>query len=219
MPTVPTLVTFMFASAVLIAVPGPSVLFIVGRALAHGRRAAIASSAGNCAGVLVLVVLVAAGLGPLVQGSATAFEVIKLVGAAYLVWLGVRTFRARDEMAGALTSATTATAATAAPAPSGRFVRQGFVVGLTNPKALVFFAAVLPQFVDPAAGSAPVQIAVLGLLFVTIGCLLDGMWGLAAGATRDWFATSPVRLRRVGAAGGLVLVGMGIGLAATGRQD
>lgn len=212
MPSTSALVTFLLASALLILVPGPSVLFIVGRALGHGRRAALSSVAGNTAGVLVLVGVVAAGLGPLAERSVLVFEIIKIAGAVYLVWLGVRTYRARGELVAALGTAPDLAA-------GRRFLRQGFVVGLTNPKALVFFAAVLPQFVDPAAGNAALQMLVLGVVFCVLAAGLDSAWGLAAGAARDWFATSPARLRRVGGAGGLLLVGMGVGLAVTGRKD
>jgi threonine/homoserine/homoserine lactone efflux protein len=213
-PSTSTLIAFVLASFVLVVVPGPSVLFIVGRALAHGRRAAIASVFGNLGGVLVLIAIVAAGLGPLAERSAVVYEVIKLVGAAYLVWLGIRTYRARGDLAAAL-----AGAAAEAGGPDRRFVRQAFLVGVTNPKALVFFAAVLPQFADPAVGSVPAQIVVLGVLFCVLATALDGCWGLAASAARNWFATSPARLSRVGGAGGLMIAGMGVGLALTGRRD
>ncbi len=214
MPSTSTLLTFVLASVVLVVVPGPSVLFIVGRALAHGRRAALESVFGNLGGVLVLIAVVAAGLGPLAERSVLVFEAVKIAGAAYLVWLGVRTFRARGDLAAALSGA-----ATEAEIADRRFVRQAFLVGVTNPKALVFFAAVLPQFADPAVGSVPVQIAVLGVLFCVLATALDGAWGLAASAARTWFATSPARLRAVGGAGGLMIVGMGLGLAVTGRKD
>jgi threonine/homoserine/homoserine lactone efflux protein len=107
---------------------------------------------------------------------------------------------------------------TAAP-PARRLYRQGFVVGATNPKTLVFFAAVLPQFVDAHAGAVTVQMLVLGLVFVGVAVVLDAVWALAAGAARDWFATSPARLRRVGGTGGLMMIGLGVGLAATGPGD
>ncbi|TCK21687.1 LysE family translocator [Pseudonocardia endophytica] len=214
MPSTSTLIAFALASIVLVVVPGPSVLFIVGRALAHGRRAAIQSVFGNLGGVLVLIAVVAVGLGPLAERSVVVYEVIKLAGAAYLVWLGVRTFRGRRELAAALS-----TVAGEASTTDRRFLRQGFLVGVTNPKALVFFAAVLPQFADPAKGSVPVQIVVLGVLFCVLATALDGCWGLAASAARSWFATSPARLAAVGGTGGLMIAGMGLGLAVTGRRD
>jgi threonine/homoserine/homoserine lactone efflux protein len=211
MPSAATLLTFTLAGIILVVIPGPSVLFIVGRALAHGRRAALLSVAGNTTGASIVVVIVALGYGAVAAKSVEVFTVLKLAGAAYLVYLGVQTFRHRGNLAAALTGP-------AAPA-QGRLYWQGVVVGITNPKVLVFFAAVLPQFVDVAAGDATVQMLVLGLLFALIAMTLDSTWGLLAGAAREWFATSPSRLRMVGGTGGLMMIGLGIALAVTGRKD
>jgi threonine/homoserine/homoserine lactone efflux protein len=212
MPPTEHLVAFVLACVVLVLIPGPTVIFVVSRALALGRRSALSSVTGNSTGSAVLVLLVAFGLGSVVERSLLVFTVIKLVGAAYLVYLGVRTYRERGRLADALR--------VAVPVGSGRGVyRQGVLVGLTNPKALVFYAAVLPQFVDPHTGSVPMQMAVLGLAFVLIAMLLDGLWGLAAGAARDWFATSPGRLRALGGTGGLTMIGLGVGLAVAGRAE
>lgn len=207
MPTVSTLVTFALAGVVLVVIPGPSVLFIVGRALAHGRRAALTSVAGNTTGAMAVVVVVALGLGAVAAASVVVFTVLKIAGAAYLVYLGVQTIRHRGELS---------LGGGGSPA-GGRMFWQGVLVGVTNPKVLVFFAAVLPQFVDPAAGSATTQMLVLGLLFALIAAVLDSMWGLAAGAARNWFATSPRRLRRLGATGGASMIAMGAGLAVSGK--
>ena len=211
MPSPETLLTFTLAGVVLVVIPGPSVLFIVGRALAHGRRAALASVAGNTLGASLVVVAVAFGAGAVAATSSTVFTTLKLVGAAYLIYLGIHTYRTRGDLVAAL----------GAPGPQAdrRVFLQGVVVGCTNPKVLVFFAAVLPQFVDTAAGGAVGQMLVLGLLFALIAATLDSTWGLAAGAVRAWFATSPARLRLVGGTGGLTMVGLGIGLALTGRAD
>lgn len=206
-----TLLTFTLAGIVLVVIPGPSVLFIVGRALAHGRRAAITSVAGNTVGASLVVVAVALGFGAVAAQSAAVFTVLKLVGAGYLVYLGVQTIRARGALSAALT-------APVGP-PDRRLFWQGVVVGVTNPKVVVFFAAVLPQFVDRDAGGATSQMLVLGLLFAMIAATLDSAWGLAAGSARDWFATSPARLRRVGGIGGAMMIVMGAGLALTGRKD
>ncbi|GAA1849514.1 LysE family translocator [Pseudonocardia ailaonensis] len=211
MPSTGAIVAFLAAALVLVVIPGPSVLFIVGRALAYGRRAALTSVAGNTTGVAVLVVLVATGLGAIAAASATVFTVIKLGGAAYLVWLGVQAFRHRGDLVAALGEP-------GAPADRRVFL-QGVVVGFTNPKPLVFFVAVLPQFVGENAPNPGLQLLVFGLLFCLTGAVLDSTWGLVAGTARDWFATSPARLRRLGGAGGLVLIGMGVGLAVTGRRD
>ncbi len=211
MPTVQTLVTFALAGVVLVVVPGPSVLFIVGRALAHGRRAALASVAGNTAGASLVVIVVALGFGAVAAQSIVVFTVLKLAGAGYLIYLGVHTIRTRGDLFAALGDR---------GGPAGRQVFwQGLVVGVTNPKVLIFFAAVLPQFVDTGAGDATSQMLVLGLLFAMIAATLDSMWGLAAGTARNWFATSPVRLRRLGGTGGAMMILMGAGLALTGRKD
>jgi threonine/homoserine/homoserine lactone efflux protein len=210
-PSAETLITFALAGIVLVVIPGPSVLFIVGRALAHGRRAAFTSVAGNAFGASLVVVAVALGFGALATESAEVFTVLKLMGAVYLVHLGVQTIRSRGSLAVALEGA-------AGPADR-RLFWQGVVVGATNPKVLIFFAAVLPQFVDSGAGSPTSQMLVLGLLFACIAATLDSMWGLAAGTARAWFATSPARLRRVGGVGGLMMIVMGAGLALTGRKD
>ena len=211
MPSASHLLAFLLAGVVLVAVPGPSVLFIVGRALALGRRAALTSVAGNTTGVAVIVVAVALGVGAVAAASAAVFSVLKIVGAVYLVYLGVQTFRHRGDLA-------TALGAPGAP-PGRRVFWQGVAVGATNPKVLVLFVALLPQFTDPDAGRPGVQMLVLGLLFTVVAAVLDSVWGLAAGAARDWFATSPARLRRVGGAGGLMMIGLGATLALTGRRD
>jgi threonine/homoserine/homoserine lactone efflux protein len=209
-PSVETLLTFTLAGSILVIIPGPSVLFIVGQALAHGRRAALASVAGNTAGASLVVLVVALGLGAIAAQSIAVFTTLKLVGAAYLIYLGVQTIRRRGDLVWRFTEP-------AAPADR-RMFWQGVLVGFTNPKVLVFFAAVLPQFVDAGAGSPTTQMLVLGLLFALIAATLDCVWGLAAGTARTWFATSPGRLRSMGAIGGTSLIVMGAGLALTGRK-
>ncbi|TIC83300.1 LysE family translocator [Nocardioides sp. GY 10113] len=203
---------FGLAALVVIVIPGPSVVFTVGRALAYGHRVAIATVVGNTAGLFLVMVLVAAGLGAIVAESILVFTVIKLVGAAYLVWLGVQALRHRhrlrisaDRSAGVLTSR--------------QAVRQGFVVGVSNPKGFLLFAALLPPFVDRSAeaASVPVQMAVLGLFAVAIGLVCDSAWALAAGRARDWFARSPGRGAGLGAIGGTSMIGLGVGLALTGH--
>ena len=164
------LLAFAIASAILIAIPGPSVLFVISRGVALGRRAALATVAGNCAGVYCQVILVALGVGVLVERSAVIYNTIKLAGAVYLVWLGVRTFQKRRSLAEALGKPP-------APKSGRRILRDGFVVGLTNPKAAVFFAAILPQFVDTSLGHVPLQMLMLGLVFVVIAMVIDGLWG------------------------------------------
>jgi threonine/homoserine/homoserine lactone efflux protein len=205
------LAEFMLAAAVLIAIPGPSVLFVISRGVVLGRRAALATVLGNCAGVYVLVIAVAVGIGALVERSVVAYDGVKLAGAAYLVWLGVRTFRSRRSLAAALRQPVEAKS-------DRRILRDGFVVGVTNPKAAVFFAAILPQFADPSLGHVPLQLLFLGLVFVLMAMVMDGLWGLAAGTARERLIASPRRVEAVGGAGGIVLVGLGVGLAVTGRK-
>ncbi len=211
---VPTdsLLAFAATAFALIVIPGPSVLFVISRGVALGRRAAVATVLGNAAGAYTQVVVVALGLGTLIERSATLFTAVKLVGAMYVVFLGVQAFRHRERLAGVID---------AAPAPRGtrRILREGYVVGITNPKSAVFMAAVLPQFADPGRGHVPIQLLLLGLVFVGIALVSDSIWGLAAGSARVWLGRSPRRLAALGGAGGLVMIGLGVRLAVTGRQD
>ena len=209
MITVDQLLGFGVAALILIAIPGPSVVFVIGRALAYGRGVALASVAGNSLGLLTIVVLVAFGLGVVVQESIVVFHVLKLVGAAYLVYLGVEAFRRRKEFL--------------APSPGlgagmtwRRAIRQGYVVGVTNPKAYMILAAVLPQFVDRGAGHVQVQLLLLGLLAFGIGMVSDSTWALVASQLRSWFVRKPRRGEAMGAVGGVSMIGLGVGLAVTG---
>jgi threonine/homoserine/homoserine lactone efflux protein len=212
-PPTQTLLTFALAGIVLVIIPGPSVLFVVGRALAQGRRAALTGVAGNTTGATLVALVVAFGFGAIATESVEVFTVIKLIGAGYLVYLGVQTFRHRGDLAELVREQPVA-----GPVDR-RLYLQGLLVGATNPKVLVFFSAVLPQAVDPTAADAATQMVVLGVLFALIAAVLDSMWALAAGTARNWFATSPARLRRVGGTGGLMIIGMGVALVATGRKD
>lgn len=206
------LLAFTIIATVLVVVPGPSVLFVISRALAFGRRTALTSVLGGAVGAYTLVIAVALGIGTIVAQSAVVFTALKWIGAAYLIYLGVRTFRHRRDLAAAMTTA-------ADPVGSRRAFRQGFVVGVTNPKTAVFFAAMLPQFVDPGRGHATVQLLLLGLVFVAIVLISDSLWGLIAGTARAWFARSARRMELIGGAGGLAIVGLGIHVAVSGRKD
>jgi threonine/homoserine/homoserine lactone efflux protein len=205
------LAAFAVASFVLIVVPGPSVLFVISRGVAFGRRAALATVVGNAAGAFTQVVAVAAGLGAIVERSVLAYTTIKVVGAVYLLFLGVQAIRHRRLPAEAGDK----------PEPKAlrRIVREGYVVGVANPKVIVFFAAILPQFADPASGAVPLQILFLGLIFVAIALLSDGAWGLAAGSTGSWLSRRPRRLERLRAVGGTVMIGLGVRVLATGRAE
>ncbi|WAZ21568.1 LysE family translocator [Streptomyces cinnabarinus] len=209
------LLAFAAMSFLLIVVPGPSVLFVIGRALAQGRRAALTSVVGNTVGAYVLVLAVALGVGSVVERSVLVFTLLKLAGAAYLVYLGVKAWRER----GALRAAFAEDAAGAAAQGGLRTFWEGFAVGVTNPKTIVFFAAVLPQFVDRGAGHVTAQMLLLGLVFNVIALASDSVWGLVAATARGWFARSPRRLSAVGGVGGMTMIGLGVTVAVTGRKD
>ena len=213
MPSAHHLVAFAITAFIIIVVPGPSVLFIVGRALAVGRREAVLTMVGNTVGASVLLVLVSLGLGTLIAASAIALTIVKLAGAAYLIYLGVHAFRTRKSLVEAMTSGVK-------PGNSRRAMRQGFLVGVTNAKTAVFFAAALPQFVDKGAASpAWLQILVLGLVFILIALCSDSVWAVVAGTAREWFARSPRRLEMVGGTGGLMIIGLGASIAVTGSKE
>lgn len=206
---------FAAMSLLVIVIPGPSVLFVIGRALAHGRRTAVATALGNVLGSYVLVVAVAVGIGSLVERSVTVYLAVKLAGAAYLVYLGVRAFRHRKELKASQMRAAPATKARG----DLRTVLDGALVGVTNPKGVVFFAAVLPQFVNHSAGHVPLQMLVLGLIPISIGLVTDTLWALTASTARSWFARSDRRLSLIGGAGGFTMIGLGLTVAVTGRAD
>jgi threonine/homoserine/homoserine lactone efflux protein len=200
MPSSSQWVAFLVASILFIQVPGPSLLFTIGRALTVGRREALLSVVGNAIGLVAQVVLVAIGLGAVVAASATAYTAIKVLGGAYVVWLGIQAIRHRADARLAMENA--------APVRRGHPVRIGFTVGATNPKTIVFFVAFLPQFTDPA-GPVALQTVVLGLVFGLMAVASDGAWAIAAGRARDWFARRPSRLDALSAAGGTMMVGLG----------
>jgi len=206
------LVAFLLTVFVLIAIPGPSVLFVVSRGVTLGRRAALATVAGNSGGLAAQLLFVALGLGSLLARSVFLFTLLKLAGAAYLVVLGLRMLRNRRALAAVLD-------ATVVPKATRRILREGFVVGVTNPKSLIIFTAVVPQFVDRGSGHIQLQLAVLGAVCVIVALVSDSGWALASGTARLWLARSPRRLALVGGAGGLAVIGLGISLAVTGRKD
>ena len=208
------LLQFAALAAVLIAIPGPSVLFTISRALTVGRRAALFTVAGNELGLCVQVSAVAFGVGALLERSAEIFMIVKWAGAAYLAYLGVQAIRHRQSMAEAL-------AARITPVRPLRAMSDGFIVGATNPKSIVFFVIALPEFTDRSTGHLPVQaqMLIVGALFPVIALVLDSVWAVAAATVRQWFTRSPRRLALIGGAGGLVMIGLGLSIAATGRKD
>jgi threonine/homoserine/homoserine lactone efflux protein len=206
------LLVFAGVAAVIIAIPGPSVLFTVSRALTAGRRTALLTVVGNETGLMLQATAVAFGLGEVVERSAAVFTAIKLAGACYLIYLGVQAIRHRGSLAAAI-------ADRAAPVRPLRALGDGLAVGTMNPKTSVFFIAVLPQFVLRGAGDIQLQMLVLGALFATQALVMDSVWALCAGTAGQWLARSPRRMAAIGGAGGLAMIGIGLSLAATGRKD
>lgn len=226
MPSTPHLLAFFVAAVVIVLIPGPSLLFTIGRALTVGRRDALLTVAGNAIGLFVQGALVAVGLGAVLAASATAYTAVKLLGAGYLVYLGVQAIRHRADLATTLgttetteTTETTATTGYAGPLTSpARALAQGLMVGLTNPKTLVFLSSLLPQFIDPT-GPAGLQMLTLGTLFALLAALGDSIWAIGAGSARDWFARSPKRLGTIGATGGSLMIALGVAAAVAGRPE
>ena len=211
MVPVENLLAFTLAAVVLIVIPGPSVLFTIGRALALGRIGGLLSVLGNALGMLPLVAAVALGVGAIVAQSVVIFTIIKFAGALYLVYLGIQAIRHRADAAAAVNGEV--------PTRSHwRQLGEGFVVGITNPKTIAFFVAVLPQFVDFSAGSIPLQLFELGVVFVVLALLCDSIWAIAASAARDWFARSPKRAAHLAATGGVMMIGLGGVLALSGNK-
>lgn len=204
---------FFVVAVTLIAIPGPSVVFVVGRAVALGRRAGVATAIGNESGLLIQVLIVAMGLGVVLEKWMAVLTAVKLIGAAYLIFLGVQQFRHRKDLA-----ATAAAAAAAEPKKSTVIMRDGLVVGATNPKGLLIFTAVLPQFIDRQHGDVSLQLLVLGLICILIALVSDCVWGLLAGSAHIWLQRSPRKLELIGAGSGVALMGLGGYLALSGER-
>jgi threonine/homoserine/homoserine lactone efflux protein len=189
---------------VIILAPGPSVLFVIARAIAWGRKTAVFTVAGNVTGAFALSTLVAIGLGPILQRSDLAYAAIQWGGSLYLTYLGVEAIRQRKSHAEDMRNQ-----GDAAPGIA-RSMRDGFWVGALNPKGLVFYAAVLPQFVDRDRGNVALQLIFLGAVFSILAFISDGTWGLLAGTARQWLATDAKRLEKLRATGGIVMIILGI---------
>ncbi len=211
MVPVDNLLAFTLASLILIVIPGPSVLFTIGRSLALGRVGGLLSVLGNASGLLPIIALVALGVGGVVAQSVVLFTIVKVAGSLYLMFLGVQAIRHRGRAAAAATAGTL-------PRSHWRQLGEGFVVGVTNPKTIAFFVAVLPQFVDLRAGFVPLQMVELGLVFFVIALVSDGAWALAAAGARTWFGKSPKRIEALSATGGGLMIGLGGILLFTGNK-
>ena len=205
------LAAFVVASALLIVVPGPSVLFVISRGVALGRKAALLTVLGNEAGVMVQVLVVAAGLGAVLERSAVLFDVIRFAGAAYLVYLGVQAIRHRRELSTVLDVTATR--------PSRHIFREGFVVGVRTRRSSCSSRPSSRSSSTPTPDRCRCSSSCSAPCSSLIALVLDSCWGLAAGTARAWLAGRPHRLERLGGAGGLVIIGLGARLALTGRKD
>jgi threonine/homoserine/homoserine lactone efflux protein len=201
MPSLETYALFLATALVLLAIPGPAVLYVVSRSIDQGRSAGLASVLGITTGTIVHVTLAAVGLSSLILASRVAFDAVRYVGAAYLVYLGVRRLltRTSDELV-----------EERAPRSRRDLYTQGVVVNLLNPKTIVFIFAFIPQFVDVGAGHVGLQILFLGLTFATLGCLSDSLYAFAAGTVADRLRGTPLIARVERWFGGVVLVGLGV---------
>lgn len=204
-----TLGLFLTAATILLVVPGPAVLYIVARSVDQGRWAGIVSVLGIELGTLVHVVAAAFGASALLMSSALAFDALKYAGAAYLVYLGVRTLLRREEPV---------TTTEAPPRKSlGAIFLQGAVVNVLNPKTALFFLAFLPQFVSPARGSVAAQVVILGLIFMALSFVTDGTWAMAAGSAGNFLRGHAGFLRTQRYVAGTVYLGLGVATAIAGR--
>lgn len=195
---------YFIAAMVIILAPGPSVLFVIARAIAWGRATAVFTVAGNVTGAFSLSVFVALGLGPILQKSEVAYIAVQWGGGLYLMYLGFDAIRQRSAHAADMTNQ-------GDTAPSiRRSMRDGFWVGALNPKGVVFFAAVLPQFIDRERGSVTAQLILLGAIFAVLAFVSDGTWGMLAGTARNWLATDAKRLERLRATGGVIMIILGL---------
>lgn len=204
-------VEFAALAAAVIAMPGPSVLFTISRALTFGRRTALLTVVGNEVGLVAQVITVSVGMGALVERSTQVFDALKLEGALYLVYLGIQAIRRRRSLAEAV-------AGRIEPIRPRRAIRDGVIVGATNPKSIAFFVVVLPEFTNRSSGDLALQLLVLGAIFPVIALVLDSAWAFAAGTTGEWLSRSPRRVAAIDGLGGL-MIGLGLGVAATGRKD
>ena len=212
MPEGSTLVLFAVAAVTLLVIPGPAVLYIVTRSVDQGRAAGLASVCGVHVGTLVHVAAAALGLSALLVSSATAYHAVRWLGAAYLIWLGVRRLLARDED-------------TPAPGPGTRrhglrrIFAQGVLVNVLNPKTALFFLAFLPQFVDVSRGSVPFQVVVFGVAFVLLGLVSDGTYALLASTGAGWLRRRPGVARTSRLVSGGVLISLGVTTALAGSRS
>ena len=195
---------YFIAAVVIVLAPGPSVLFVIARAIAWGRATAVATVLGNVTGAFTLSVVVAVGLGPILQRSEIAFISVQVLGGLYLVYLGITAIKHSQIHANDITNQGDIR-------PSKwRSMREGFWVGALNPKGMVFFAAILPQFVDREAGNITSQLILMGAIFALLALFFDSGWGVLAGTIRNWLATELKRLVLMRMTVGVVMIILGL---------
>jgi threonine/homoserine/homoserine lactone efflux protein len=213
MPELTQLALYFAAALILAVTPGPGIFYVAARTLAGGRAEGVASSFGTGVGGLVHVVAGGLGVSAIVLASAELFTTLKVIGAAYLVWLGLRTFlSARRDALSALNGGSTAT-----PIGSRRAFREGALVEALNPKTAGFFLAFIPQFVDPSAGNVALQFVVLGSVSVALNTLADVVVAFAASGIREGAAARPALIRRLREMSGAAMIALGVGLALAKR--
>jgi threonine/homoserine/homoserine lactone efflux protein len=213
MPSPSTLALFAVAAVTLLVIPGPAVLYIVTRSVDQGRAAGLASVCGVHVGTLVHVAAAALGLSALLVSSASAYHAVRWLGAAYLIWLGVRRLLAHDEPSGPVKDRD------ASRRGLCRIFAQGVVVNVLNPKTALFFLAFLPQFVDVSRGSVPFQVVVLGVAFVLLGLVSDGTYAVLASTGAGWLRRRPRVARTSRLVSGGVLIGLGVTTALAGSRS
>jgi threonine/homoserine/homoserine lactone efflux protein len=209
-PSLQTLLVFGLVAAGFVAIPGPSNLFVLGRGIQSGSRAAVAGAAGCATGALTYVAATAVGLSALLASSQAVFEAIHYAGAAYLCWLGIVVLRSSHAQLPEGTAVL--------PRSTWRSYRSGVLVELGNPKVALFFVALFPQFVHAGAGAADVQILVLGAIFVAMGLASDSMYAVGSGRIRAWLMRRPQRMRRQQRATGALYLGLGFWAALSGAD-
>ena len=195
---------YLIATILIILAPGPSVLFTVARAIAWGRLAAIATVIGNASGMFLVSVFVAVGLGPILQSSEFLYNAIQWAGGAYLIYLGYA------EIAASKVDAQDMRAGTGSKPTFLTSIKNGFWVGVLNPKSVVFFAAILPQFIDEEKSNVTAQLLLLGAIFALIALISDGAYGLLAGTIRQWLSGDVKRLIFMRLIGGVVMIALGV---------
>jgi len=208
-PGTTSLLGFIAAALVVLLIPGPAVLYIVARSVSQGQRAGLVSVLGLSTGALVHVAAATVGLSAILLASATAFGVVKALGAAYLIYLGIRVLMERHSAAGMDASG---------PRSLSRLFTDGVVVNTLNPKIAVFFLAFLPQFAEPSRGPVPQQVLFLGLLYVALGLFTDGVYAVLSSRLRQWLGRTVLQGRIPRYASGLVYIGLGVGTALAERR-